>query len=286
MDACVICIWVRGDVTSQQSKIWATKLAKIAKNLATIKPEFSNECTHVVCSRTNTTSQFHSWAKDSKIDVTKLRFCSKDWIVESLKSQRLRDSKPFEFTLQSQNIGTSNSSEETVPSNGTLSNGLKPSQDSRPDSHTARNIREPEPESRHRSRSPSIASAVDSPAAPKRPRPARGSAEMPDEVKAKFACVASGTEAAEPHNANEHITSVLERLQHIYDVLNEDFRSKSYKVTIGLLSKLPLITEAKQVSNVHGIGQKTYEKIDEIIETGKRALLYVVTMFNHIEVDV
>lgn len=93
------------------------------------------------------------------------------------------------------------------------------------------------------------------------------------EMKSKLACSLSGTEPAAKTNPNKHITGILEKLQTIYDLTGDDYRSKSYKGAIAKLSQAPLITDTEQVKSMFGVGTSIRGKIDEILETGTLAKL-------------
>jgi hypothetical protein len=64
---------------------------------------------------------------------------------------------------------------------------------------------------------------------------------------------------SEPMNYNRHITDVLSRLQHVYELLKDDYRALGYKKSIAILSKLPMITESSEVRNIRGKATRRLE---------------------------
>ncbi|EFA86286.1 hypothetical protein PPL_00073 [Heterostelium album PN500] len=70
-------------------------------------------------------------------------------------------------------------------------------------------------------------------------------------------------------NYNEHLTSVLVKLQTKAEADGDNWRQYAYKRAIGILRNLTFkVTSDKQVGHIKGIGSKISDKIKEILLTG------------------
>ncbi|KAF2077331.1 hypothetical protein CYY_001334 [Polysphondylium violaceum] len=82
---------------------------------------------------------------------------------------------------------------------------------------------------------------------------------------AKYVCQRSN----EKVNHNEHITTLLQKLQTQSHSDGDRWREFAYKKAISVLKNLDYRIESyKQVKNLYGIGSKIGEKIEEILKTG------------------
>lgn len=85
-----------------------------------------------------------------------------------------------------------------------------------------------------------------------------------------FACQIS---PEDNFNHNQEITDELEKLEQIYKLIGEQWKSLAYRKAIQVLKKIPKVTKIEQIKNVKGIGQKTFEKIAEYLEFGHMSRL-------------
>ncbi|GAM27101.1 hypothetical protein SAMD00019534_102760 [Acytostelium subglobosum LB1] len=70
-------------------------------------------------------------------------------------------------------------------------------------------------------------------------------------------------------NHNEHLTSVMEKLQSLSEAEGDHWRQYAYKKAVSILRALPFrVNDAKQISHIRGIGAKILDKIREILHTG------------------
>eukprot|EP01039_Chlorochromonas_danica_P010650 gene10650-11809_t len=89
-------------------------------------------------------------------------------------------------------------------------------------------------------------------------------------VRPQYACIISGTaKAASQANPNKRITDILEELQHIYELIHDEWRSQGYKKCVALIKQMPRITDITQLNGVRGIGASMKAKIQEILVSGK-----------------
>ncbi|KAL4432102.1 hypothetical protein ABPG74_014356 [Tetrahymena malaccensis] len=95
-----------------------------------------------------------------------------------------------------------------------------------------------------------------------------------DERKDHFIC-ATG---APKENFNKLITEELEKLLKIYQQEKDVGRSIAYRKAVGIIKSLDFqIKSVKDVQKINGLGEKTKEKIKEILETGQCQRAQILT---------
>ncbi|EAS03408.2 helix hairpin-helix protein (macronuclear) [Tetrahymena thermophila SB210] len=95
-----------------------------------------------------------------------------------------------------------------------------------------------------------------------------------DERKDHFIC-ATG---APKENFNKLITEELEKLLKIYQQEKDIGRSIAYRKAVGIIKSLDFqIKSVKDVQKINGLGEKTKEKIKEILETGQCQRAQILT---------
>eukprot|EP01133_Synstelium_polycarpum_P004212 gene4212-4907_t len=85
-------------------------------------------------------------------------------------------------------------------------------------------------------------------------------------AQARFSCQRG---PSTHQNMNEHLTSVLSKLETKASADGDQWRQYAYKRAVGVLRNLTYkVTSSKQIVNCRGIGSKIQEKIHEILQTG------------------
>ena len=91
--------------------------------------------------------------------------------------------------------------------------------------------------------------------------------EIPKKKKFKFSC--EKTEE-ENFNHNEELTKALEKLENIYLLTGDVWRSLAYRKSIRVLKTLKFkVNSILDLNDKKGIGEKTMEKINEYLTYGK-----------------
>lgn len=243
-DIVCISVLIRGEITSAIYRAWEENVHRIPKYQIYLTPEYRNESKYLLIDSKCTVDKFLSWAwakqknlPDSSIIVTP------QWLIDSIKSRRLLDPKPYHNHIFERQTQSSDGfdSEEDNNSMKVVSQTVK-QRPSSPGSmeqvHEIHNIDERIKKQKH------------------------STSEKSQAIERDY----NGNRA---ENKNRHITDVLEGLQSVYEASGDRRRALVYKKAVAELKQRPYISNVEQLNSVPGIGKSIQDKISEILETGR-----------------
>lgn len=258
-----IFVFIRGDITHRVYQIWADAFGNKLSHLGiVISKEISSKTNAIVVANTIGESAVVSWLKQHQHFSTseqKVPIFSSQWIIDMISSKSILPE--HRYFLESNR----EASLETIAQLEFETQLDSPLKGSPPLQYLQ--MKSPPNPAIDCALSPSgkqnvISETVNS----AEPAPSTTPASGPLFPRfGGYACIRTG---ALQQNYNKHITDILEDLQSTYELINDEWRAKGYKVCVGILKQLPKVTKIDQVRHIKGIGESIREKIEEILQTG------------------